>query len=46
MRIGIFTDTYFPDINGVATATKIQRDILLEQGNDVYVVTTGLKGQK
>ena len=46
MKIGIFTDTYYPDINGVATATKIQRDILLSHGHQVFVVTTGLKGQK
>lgn len=46
MRIGIFTDTYYPDINGVATAVKLQRDILLSHGHEVYIVTTGLKGQK
>ncbi len=46
MTIGIFTDTYYPDINGVATATKIQRDILLSHGHNVIIVTTGEKGQK
>ncbi len=46
MIIGIFTDTYFPDLNGVATATKILRDVLVEHGHEVIVVTTGLKGQK
>ncbi len=46
MTIGIFTDTYYPDVNGVATATKIQRDILLSHGHNVIIVTTGMKGQK
>jgi len=46
MVIGIFSDTYHPDVNGVATATKTLRDSLIAHGNDVYVVTTGLKGQK
>lgn len=46
MIIGIFTDTYLPDLNGVATATKVLRDVLVEHGHQVIVVTTGLKGQK
>ena len=46
MVIGIFTDTYLPDVNGVATATKNLRDVLIANGNQVILVTTGLKGQK
>lgn len=43
MRIGIFTDTYLPDINGVATSSYILRNALEAQGHDVLVVTTELK---
>lgn len=46
MIIGLFTDTYEPDINGVATATKMLKETLEANGHQVYVVTTGLKGQK
>lgn len=46
MTIGLFSDTYLPDLNGVATATKLQKDILTAHGHTVYVITTGLKGQK
>lgn len=46
MIIGIFTDTYPPDLNGVATASKILRDVLIAHGHRVVVITTGLKGQK
>lgn len=42
MRIAIFSDTYIPDINGVATSTKILRDELLKHGHDVLVVTSEL----
>lgn len=42
MRIGIFTDTYLPDINGVATSSHILRHTLLKHGHEVYVVTTEL----
>ncbi len=40
MKIAIFTDTYPPEINGVATSCKSLHDVLLEHGNDVMVVTT------
>ena len=46
MIIGIFTDTYLPDLNGVATATKTLRDVLVSKGHRVIIITTGLKGQK
>lgn len=42
MTIGLFTDTYPPDINGVATAVKTLYDELTELGHDVYVITTNL----
>ena len=40
MRIGIFTDTYPPDINGVATACELLARELKKRGHSVYVVTT------
>lgn len=45
MKIGIFTDTYLPDINGVVSSVELLRKKLEELGNDVYVVCThkGLK---
>jgi 1,2-diacylglycerol 3-alpha-glucosyltransferase len=46
MIIGIFTDTYEPDVNGVATTSKTLRDVFLAQGHRVIVVTTGLPKQK
>jgi len=42
MRIGIFTDTFLPDINGVATSSSILRNELLKHGHEVFVVTTEL----
>lgn len=38
MRIGLFTDTYLPDINGVASSTDILRHELKKHGHEVYVV--------
>ena len=46
MRIAIFSDTYYPQINGVATATYTLANVLKAKGNDVLVVTVGLEGQK
>lgn len=40
MRIAIFTDTYTPEINGVASSCKALRDVLVKKGNEVLVVTT------
>lgn len=42
MKIALFSDTYAPDINGVATSTKILRDALIKQGHDVLIVTSEL----
>jgi len=42
MRIAIFTDSYLPDINGVANSTRILRDELAKHGHDVLIVTTEL----
>ena len=40
MRIGLFTDTYLPDINGVVSSVELLRKKLEELGNDVYVICT------
>lgn len=39
MRIGIFTDTYLPDINGVASSIITLRDQLIKDGHVVYIIT-------
>lgn len=40
MRIGIFSDTYLPEINGVASSSDTLRRELEKHGHTVYVVTT------
>jgi 1,2-diacylglycerol 3-alpha-glucosyltransferase len=40
MRVGLFSDTYPPQINGVANSTYILRCELEKHGHEVYVVTT------
>ena len=40
MKIGIFTDTYLPDVNGVVTSVELLRKILEENGHDAYVICT------
>ena len=42
MRIGLFSDTYPPDVNGVANSTRILKDELRRHGHDVFVVATGM----
>ena len=40
MRIGLFTDTYYPRQNGVAISVLMLRENLEAQGHEVYVFTT------
>lgn len=40
MNIALFTDTYLPDINGVATSTHILKTELKKHGHQVLIVTT------
>lgn len=40
LKIGLFTDTYFPQVSGVATSIKTLRDQLVAQGHQVYIFTT------
>ncbi len=39
VRIGIFTDTYLPDINGVVTSVLTLKKALEKNGHEVFVVT-------
>ena len=40
MNIGIFTDSYFPQLSGVATSIKTLKDALEKQGHNVFIFTT------
>ena len=40
MVVGIFTDTFFPEINGVATSVILLKRELEKLGHTVYVVTS------
>lgn len=39
MNIGIFSDTYFPQLNGVATSIRTLSNALRERGHNVYIFT-------
>ncbi len=39
MKIGLFTDTYYPEVNGVATSTLLLKKELERLGHVVYVFT-------
>lgn len=39
MRIGLFTDTYYPEVNGVANSVFQLKTELENRGNQVYVFT-------
>ena len=39
MRIGIFTDTYIPFINGVTTSVLMLKGALEKKGHEVFIVT-------
>lgn len=43
MRIGLFTDTYSPDINGVVSSIVTLQEGLQELGHEVFVITTHAK---
>ena len=46
MNIGIFTDTYLPEINGVAVSIKMLKDELTKLGHNVYIITTDNPGRE
>ena len=39
MKIGLFTDTYPPHINGVSTSVQMLKNSLEKKGHTVYVIT-------
>lgn len=44
MNIGLFTETYYPEINGVATSVYMLKNELERAGHNVYVFTTTTPG--
>ncbi len=44
MNIGIFTDSYHPEISGLVTSIDILQSQLKERGHNVYVFTTSNPG--
>lgn len=44
MRIGLFTDSYYPEINGVATSCFMLRRELLRRGHEVHVFAPRCRG--
>lgn len=46
MRIGLFTDTYFPQVSGVATSIRTLKEELEKSGHEVYIFTTTDKNVK
>ncbi len=44
MRVGFFSDSYFPSIDGVTYTLKSWRDKLEERGHEVYIVYPGSMG--
>lgn len=44
MNIGLFTETYYPEINGVAASVYVLKEELERQGHNVYVFTTTSPG--
>lgn len=46
MRIGLFTDTYPPYINGVSTSVHMLRRALEKKGHQVFVVTVNPENMK
>lgn len=44
MNIGLFTETYYPELNGVATSVLTLKTELEKMGHNVYVFTTTTPG--
>ncbi len=40
MKIGVFTDTYSPDVNGVVTSIQQLEKELIKHGHEVYIITS------
>lgn len=41
MRIGFFSDSYFPEIDGVTYTLKLWKERLEERGHEVYIIYPG-----
>ena len=37
MRIGIFTDSYYPHVSGVATSIDMLKEALIKMKHEVYI---------
>lgn len=46
MRVGIFTDSYYPLVAGVATSIEMLKIALEEMGHTVYIVAQNLENHK
>lgn len=44
MKIGLFTDTFYPEINGVATSCLTLERLLTQRGHEVHVFAPKCKG--
>lgn len=44
MKIGFFTDTYFPQLNGVATSVSYFAQILRNAGHQVHIIAPKING--
>ena len=44
MNIGLFTETYYPEINGVANSVYMLKEQLERMGHNAYVFTTTTPG--
>lgn len=42
MKIGLFTDCYYPQVNGVVTSVMLLKDALTELGHEVFIVTVSV----
>ncbi len=40
MRIGLFSDTYVPEVNGVAVSILTLQEELMKHGHEVFIITT------
>ncbi|MDD6223374.1 MAG: glycosyltransferase [bacterium] len=46
MKIGLFTDTYTPQINGVSTSVEMLKRALEKKQNEVYIITVSPDSMK
>ena len=46
MRVGIFSDSYYPHISGVATSIEMLKRALEGMGHQVYIVAPNLENRK